>query len=290
VRKNPEALTIKQPILNRKDANRAKRKYMSTNNPLIPQGSLEEQKPRNKSNVYIAVFAILAFHVVLLGALLLQGCKDRQTNLASTDNQNTTVTGVSNPVTPTDIGMQNPFATPTNPVVIPTPGPTIGIVSPTPSNVVETATTTTAGVREHAVAKGESFYTIGKKYGVSSTDIAKANPGVDSRKLQLGQKIKIPERTVSATTPTATATSATGTATTASSDSYKVKKGDTLIRIAKAQGTTVEKIKAANNLKTSSIRAGQQLKLPAKAEAPAATTPASTGYVTPLPGRTTASL
>lgn len=265
---------------------------MSSQNPLLPQGSLEEQRPRNKSNVYIAVFAILLFHVVLLGALLLQGCKEKTpTNLASQDPG---LTAPTNPPAP-DLGVMNPFAPSNNTAYVPPPPP-----PPLPNpitNVVDIAPPPpppAAGLQEHTVAANESFYTIGKKYGVSSTAIAKANPGVDSRKLKIGQKIKIPERTAPVATP-APAVADTGAATASGTIVYEVKKNDNLTKIAKAQGTTVEKIKAANNLKTTMIRQGQKLKIPAKAEAsptgPVATPPpTSTSYVTPLPGRTTASL
>ena len=43
---------------------------------------------------------------------------------------------------------------------------------------------------------------------------------------------------------------------------YVVKRGDTLIRIARAHGTTVKAIKAANSLAGDRIEAGRKLKLP----------------------------
>ena len=46
---------------------------MNTPNPLIPQGILSQT--RGKTNMRIVVFTILALHVVLLGGLLMQGCK-----------------------------------------------------------------------------------------------------------------------------------------------------------------------------------------------------------------------
>jgi LysM repeat protein len=274
----------------------------------MPQGSLDGQKPKGKSNVYVTVFGILAFHVVVLGAMLLQGCKNTpQNNVAgnNTTGNDPLLMGTTNTSTPMDVAggpVPNPFVTTTSNPVLPPPmviGPT------TTSNVVEIPTTvvTPAAAQEHVVVAKDTFATIAKKYGVSAAAIAKANPGVDSRKLKLGQKIKIPEHTAAVagagTTPTSTvAVEAPTTATAATKVTYQVKKGDTLTRIAKNQGTTVQKIKVANNLKTENIREGQKLKIPAKAEAaapaapaPVATPPAtSTGYVTPLPGRTTASL
>ncbi|MCX8157421.1 MAG: LysM peptidoglycan-binding domain-containing protein [Verrucomicrobiae bacterium] len=286
---------------------------MSSQNPLMPQGALDEQRPRSKSNVYIAVFAILAFHVVLLGALLLQGCKDNRGGASVANNNEAGLVLPSNPP-PADLGMANPFAPPpdvaSNPVgttappapvntlagggatLPPTPGPAVV----TPPTATPAPAATAAGVREHEVQAGENFTTIGKKYNVSPTAIAKANPGVDSRRLRVGQKLKIPEAAATvAAAPETRAPAATPAAAPvpAGAVTYEVKPGDTLTKIARSQGTSVEKIKSANNLKTTMIRAGQKLVIPPRQEAaPAAPAvpPTSTGYVTPLPGRTTASL
>ena len=50
------------------------------------------------------------------------------------------------------------------------------------------------------------------------------------------------------------------------------KSGDNLLKIAKANGTTVKALRSANALKTDRITVGQKLKLPAKASAPVAET------------------
>jgi LysM repeat protein len=70
-----------------------------------------------------------------------------------------------------------------------------------------------------------------------------------------------------------------------------VKSGDTLTKIAKAQGTTVKAIRGENNLTTDHIKVGQKLKIPAKAEAaapapapaPVAPAPAPAPGTTPAP-------
>lgn len=287
---------------------------MSSQNPLMPQGALDEQRPRSKSNVYIAVFAILAFHVVLLGALLLQGCKDNRAGTSMANNNEAGLVLPSNPP-PADLGMANPFAPPPDVVSNPagsnlTPPPPVNPLAgggatlpPAPGPAVVTPPAAAplpaapaGGLREHEVQAGENFTTIGKKYNVSPTAIAKANPGVDSRRLRVGQKIKIPEpaATVAAAPENRAPAAAAGALPPpAGAVTYEVKPGDTLTKIARSQGTSVEKIKSANNLKTSMIRAGQKLVIPPRQEAtPAAPVvpPTSTGYVTPLPGGTTASL
>jgi LysM repeat protein len=48
---------------------------------------------------------------------------------------------------------------------------------------------------------------------------------------------------------------------------YKVKQGDTLTRIARSHGTTVQALRALNALKTDRILVGQKLKIPAKGTA-----------------------
>ncbi len=51
---------------------------MSANspNPLVPQGSLEKQTSKAKSNVKVAVYSIVAVHAVLIFGVLMQGgCK-----------------------------------------------------------------------------------------------------------------------------------------------------------------------------------------------------------------------
>ena len=53
-------------------------------------------------------------------------------------------------------------------------------------------------------------------------------------------------------------------------ETYTVKSGDSLTKIAKAHGTTIKAIRAENNLTTDHIKVGQKLKIPARAEAAAA--------------------
>lgn len=48
------------------------------------------------------------------------------------------------------------------------------------------------GAKKHTVKPGENFSVIAKKYGKSLADIEKANPNIDSRRLQVGQEVIIP--------------------------------------------------------------------------------------------------
>lgn len=237
----------------------------TTPNPLIPQGTFLEQKGR--SHIRIAVITILAVHVVLLGSLLMAGCK-RTTDQAAVEQTNEGGAYPPPPVTqlPPPPDTQPPpagnvAATPTQltPVVpqVPTnpvqPEPTVVLPPPTPTPV------TTFSQGEHVVIKGESFYTIAKKYGVTSRGIQEANPGVDPARLKIGQKLIIPAKSASSTVAIP---SNGGTAATNGGKSYTVKSGDTLNGIARKHSVSVKDLQAANNLRTTQIKVGQKLRIP----------------------------
>ena len=226
---------------------------MNNQNPLIPQGSALEQNNKGRARVKIAVFFVLAIHGIGLMALLMQGCGQ------SKEPVNSTETAASN-TPPAFVEATNPPATTSNPpVVVAAPAP---VETPAPPTVP-------AGATEYTIVKGDSFSTIAKKFHVSAKAIADANPGVESTKLKVGQKIHIP----TAAAPSAPAVAGTTPVESASAggeQTYTVKSGDNLIKIAAQFGTTYKALKAANGLKTDSIKVGQKLKIPAKASAPVA--------------------
>lgn len=122
------------------------------------------------------------------------------------------------------------------------------------------------------MVKNDSFFKLSKKYGVTLDAIVKANPGVDSSRLKVGQKLVIPVAAAPTAAHDAAAAPGTGEIV------YVVKAGDTLAKIARAHGVTLKELKAANGLKTDAIKAGQKLKVPART-APAA--PPEPAPVTP---------
>ena len=76
----------------------------------------------------------------------------------------------------------------------PAPRPTVTAATPAQQGSSTTAATPAASGdgKIHTIKAGENFSVIAKKYGKSTADIEKANPGVDSRRLQIGQEIRIP--------------------------------------------------------------------------------------------------
>jgi LysM repeat protein len=251
----------------------------NTPNPLVPQGTFLTHR---KSHVRIAVFSILALHLILLGALLLQGCKRtadsgsmQQTNASITPefDQATNVLAVAPaplppplPVEPVSVAQTQ--ATPPPPIPYTPPQPTT--VRSAPVNHVPAVVSTVsnqpaepAGGTTHVVLKGENFYTIGKKYGVSAKAIAKANPRIDAKTLKVGDKLTIP-----AAAPAATPATTPGSITaTHEGTVYAVKSGDSLSTIAKHFGTTIAALRTANGLKTDKLKVGDKLKIPAAVHA-----------------------
>lgn len=281
---------------------------MNTPNPLVPQGALP-QAPRVKSNVRFAVVGILALHAVLFSGLLLQGCKredapkptgEANNSLPPFDpslfasNQAAQAAAAApapadsnQPTPPPQPGTQpqggaqvagqpmppqgqpQPAGQPVPPAMQPTPPPQPVVVpepQPQPQPVAA------AGPTEYVVVKGDSFSSIAKAHGISSKAIAAANPGVDSTRLKLGQKLVLPAPTGNASAP-AGAAHVANAAEAGEASTYVVKSGDSLIKISKNVGVSVKALKSANGLKTDAIKVGQKLKVPAATAAAAPAQP-----------------
>ena len=217
---------------------------MNNDQPLSPQTSLLDAKQQGRSRVKVAIFSVLAVHVAGLTALLLtQGCKrevppDPEPQPEPPPLLDTNFTYYTESNLPPDLApMQPGYVPPAQPPYVPPIEPVAPAVS------------------EYVVKGGDSFYSIAKEYGTTIKAIQDANPGVDSRRLKIGQKLVLP------------AASATGSTlapapATMGENMYEVKSGDTLTRIAARNNTTVKELKALNGLTTDRINVGQKLKLP----------------------------
>jgi LysM repeat protein len=239
---------------------------MNNQSPLLPQGSLLEQKTKNKgrARVKIAVFFVLAIHGVGLLALLMQGCNKEKATASNQADQQTNTAPIAEqpfqPSTPVTTTETNPPVTPT--VVMNPAAPTTPAVTPENPGVAT----------DYVVAKGDTYSTISKSKKVTVKALTDANPGVEPTKLQIGQKLHIPAPTAPMVATT-TSNGATATDANTGDPLYTVKSGDTLIKIASDHKTTVRAIRTANNLRTDSIRVGQKLKLPVKMADSGATGP-----------------
>jgi tetratricopeptide (TPR) repeat protein len=75
------------------------------------------------------------------------------------------------------------------------PGQTVAMVQgPSSAGLVDrlTGTGTGAGSRTHTVQSGDVPYSIARKYGVKLEALMAANPGLEARRLRIGQTVTIP--------------------------------------------------------------------------------------------------
>ena len=106
----------------------------------------------------------------------------------------------------------------------------------------------------HEVQKGETLYSISRKYGISVGELCSENNISTSAVIKTGQKLKIPTQNSSETK---------NTQKIEKTDTYIVKKGDTLYGIAKRFGISVETLTILNKMSGSNtIKVGQVLTVP----------------------------
>jgi LysM repeat protein len=238
---------------------------MNNNQPSSSEPVILDAKQQGRSRVKVAVFSVLAVHVAGLTALLFtQGCKRDAVSDIPHDDAPPLDT---NQVYYAETNLPPDLLQGTNSYVAPV---TNAYVAPTNNSYVAPIS---AGTTEYVVKSGDSFYTIAKNHGTTIKALSAANPGVDSRRLKIGQKLVLP----SAGTVGGISDTHTPAPTVSGDNFYVVKSGDTLSRIATRNNTTVKEIKSLNGLTTDRINVGQKLKLPPPP------VPAPVPVVEPLP-------
>ena len=173
------------------------------------------------------------------------------------DGQFITPSGPLGPITQVPIfaatGTGEPAATPS------------GLVTPTAFAPIDAP-----GSCTHTVASGDTLYRIAVKYQITVVELKQANPQVTSDIIQPGDVLKIPNCDASGNTgsnvtqPTAEPASP-ATALPSGSQTYVVKRGDTLYTIGLKFGVTAKAIQEANSISNPDrISPGQELVIPAK--------------------------
>ncbi len=134
-------------------------------------------------------------------------------------------------------------------------------------------TNTAEASQTYVVRKGDSLYTIAKKFRIDQSKIEEAN-SLDSVKLRPGDKLKIPTKRTSGgrqisgnevTESSRSARPVSGTMTSEPSAAqdppyHTVRKGDTLASIAKKYSLSVKDLKELNDLaRTTKLKPGRQL-------------------------------
>lgn len=127
-------------------------------------------------------------------------------------------------------------------------------------------------VASHKVRKGDTIAQLAKKYGVSQDELMRTNKIRSAKSLRVGQVLKLPNGAQGAmqnfaepaetvvAKETSTERVSTPSSASAPEKTYKVRTGDTLYDIAKANNVSMDDLRAWNGLdKKNTIFAGQQL-------------------------------
>lgn len=152
---------------------------------------------------------------------------------------------------------------------------------------VEKETTTT---QTYTVKNGDSLFAIASRLGTSVANLKAVN-NLKSDMIHPGQKLVTTQ--VSATKPQETVSRPVQSAPTTNANTYTVKNGDTLYKIASQLGITLAQLKEVNQLKSDIIYPGQILTgqkaatvVQTPVTTPVVTAPATTGNYTVKAGDT----
>jgi len=118
-----------------------------------------------------------------------------------------------------------------------------------------TVTTMPPSFTSYTVKKGDSLYSLAKRYGISVDTIIMDN-ALNTTNLSIGQVLKIRTGNTEVVEECFGTSYNPNTGTT-----YTVKRGDSLYSIAKKYNTTVSDLISKNNLKNSNLSIGQVLKI-----------------------------
>ena len=118
--------------------------------------------------------------------------------------------------------------------------------SPAPAAPPAAAASTT-----HTVVRGDTLSGIARKYGVSIAAVKQAN-GMTSDVVVLGKDLVIPGASGPVSRPAGTAGGKT----------HQVVKGDTLAKISRKYGVSIQAIKQANGMQSDTVVLGSRLRIP----------------------------
>ena len=141
----------------------------------------------------------------------------------------------------------------------------------------------------HDVAKGETLYSLSRKYGVSIEDIKGANAAL-AEGLKAGQRIRIPVKATEANVATSqtqqveTPQEPKAEVTVTSTITHKVARRETLYSLSKRYDVTIDELYAHNPHIKGGLKAGQIVTIPVKKVASQSTpAPQQTTVADPAP-------
>lgn len=230
--------------------------------------------------VSIVAGLILGVHVAVIGSVVLtQGCTSTRSGDGSTVPA--AVESAPAPVMPPSAAVVSQPAPALQPVAFPAIQPP---VEPAPLK------TSVAAENVYVVKSGDSLSKIAAAHGVNTRELAELNQITDANKIRGGQKLILPDHAKPSQSQPAAKSAASAPAkesapAVASGDTYVVKTGDALSKIAALHGVKTKDLMAVNKITDANkIRVGQKLAIPAKAaKAPEAAAPAEAKPVEAAP-------
>lgn len=107
----------------------------------------------------------------------------------------------------------------------------------------------------YRVRRGDALSTIAQRHGTTVTAIMQANRLSSRNRIREGQRLKIPVRGGASPGAIAHVSSSAGSVT------HTVRRGDSLWKLASHYGSTVDRIKRDNGLRSDSLSIGQRLRI-----------------------------
>jgi LysM repeat protein len=134
-----------------------------------------------------------------------------------------------------------------------------------------------ASFEYYTVIKGDSLWSIAKRFNVSLDELYAANDLNMNSLLRIGQEIQVPVDGATADVLSVSPDSYQPTSLNQGTSSYTVQRGDTLSSIAKKYDSSVREIKAVNGKVSDLIRVGETLTVPEVGNEATSATSASIG-------------
>ena len=146
------------------------------------------------------------------------------------------------------------------------PAKSITVTAPQPSQPAPSTTvpTTPASTSEYTIKSGDTLSKIGVQFGMTFQQLKSLN-NLLSYLIYAGQTLKVSGGQQDTPAPPAVTTPSAPEQPSAGTSEYIIRSGDTLGKIAMQYQTTVQNLKALNNLTSDMIYVGQKLKVTGQA-------------------------
>jgi LysM repeat protein len=104
---------------------------------------------------------------------------------------------------------------------------------------------------------------IANRYDVSIAQLERANPGLDARRLRVGQRVQIPGGSAATTSASSTRDALSASSAKPTARTHVIRRGDTLDAIARRYGVTVRGLQQANpGLSARRLIPGRSIRIP----------------------------